>query len=84
MVTLSFPEEFVSPIIGSSVQTIGYGKKKSVISRGLITDLVFYGVVTLPLSTLILAAEKNSPYEDDNKANKVVNGAKASHFLVRE
>jgi len=60
-----------------------WAKKKSVTGLlGLIADFLFFGFGATPLSTLVLAAENDLYDEEDNKANKVVNGADAFHGYV--
>jgi hypothetical protein len=62
---------------------IGGPKKKSVTGfLGLITDFCFLDFGATPLSTLVLAAENDLYDEEDNKANKDVNGADAFHGFV--
>jgi hypothetical protein len=59
-------------------------KKNRYRPLGLITVFVFWrGQKIRPLSTLCLAADKYIYYEENNKANKVVNGENIFHNYLR-
>jgi hypothetical protein len=60
-----------------------FSKKKTVISFGLITVLMFFYGRFRPLSTLCApAANEDAADESQNEANKDVNGEVAFHYDI--